>query len=70
MWQEVGSDVEQLSAEMGERTTMTIRIEACLDANRMTTIAKSPESDEFVREMCKAHGYAAVASAVAKVWRP
>lgn len=70
VWQEIGSDVEALSAEMGERTTTAIRVEACLDADRMTTIANAPDSDAYVNELCKAHGYAAVARAVAKCWRP
>lgn len=62
VWQQIGSDVEQCSMEMDEITTNDMRIESCLDADRMTTMLgkEGEEADAFVSELSTKYGYPAV----------
>lgn len=62
VWQQIGSDVEACSAEMGERTTNAMRMESCLDADRMTTMLgkEGKAADDYAEELFKLYGYNAV----------
>lgn len=62
VWNIIGSDCLQCDEECGERSTNAGCIEACIDADRMTTNcgAQGKEADAFLDELLKKYGYTAV----------
>lgn len=57
VWQEIGSDTMMCAQECGEEVSNEEAIESCIDADRLTTIAQSPESDAEVSLLIKQHTY-------------
>ena len=56
VWNDIGSDVDAVSNEMGEETTNAVAIESCIDAGRLTTNGHK-EADELLDVLFKEHGY-------------
>ena len=59
VWSEVGSDVDSVSAELGESTTNDVAMESAIDAGRMTIIGH-PEADALLQSLFAEHGYTRV----------
>jgi hypothetical protein len=57
VWTEVGSDVDSVSAEMGEETSNEVAMESCIDADRLSNVARAPEADNLLHHLFTEHGY-------------
>jgi len=61
VWNAIGGDSEQAFADMGETIKNTHAIEACIDANRLTTFvrdkAEAASAEAELDRAIDAHGY-------------
>lgn len=59
VWQEIGPDCEQACEESGEPMTGEIRLEVCLDADRLT-YGGAADSSKFYDQLVNVYGWGKV----------
>lgn len=73
VWSYIASDLEEAVTSCGDVLTNEGVIEACIDANRLSTMMANAEegkaAEQLVHTLIKEHGYKHVLSFLASQWR-